>query len=246
MRLKDKVAIITGAASGMGAAHARLFVKEGAKVTITDVNETAGKALENELGSDNALFLKHDVSKLEEWRYVVAEAENKFGQVSILVNNAGINITEPIEAFTEENYRKVIAVNQDSVAFGMAAVAASMRKGKTGSIINISSGAGFVGIKDMTAYTASKFAVRGITKAAALDLAGYNIRVNSVHPGFVRTPILDTLSPEDLAKMVEPIPFKRLAEPAEISPLIVFLASDESIYCTGSEFIMDGGLLCAL
>lgn len=242
-RLKNKVALITGAASGMGAAHAKLFVQEGAKVIITDINETEGKSLEAEFGTENGLFIKHDVTKLEEWIAVVEEAEKRFGTINVLVNNAGTSIQESVETFTEANYRKIIAVNQDSVAFGMRVIVSSMRKGGTGSIINISSTAGMAGSKDGFAYVASKYAVRGMTKAAALDLAQYNIRVNSVHPGIIKTPLLDGLTKELLDQMSGKIPLKRIGQPSEISQLVLFLASDESSFSTGSEFIADGGSL---
>lgn len=241
-RLNGKIAIITGAASGMGLEHAKLFVKEGAKVVITDVNETDGKALETELGSDNALFLTHDVSKLAEWEQVVIETEKKFGPVNILVNNAGIGQMVSIEDLTEENYRKVISINQDGVVFGMHSVVNSMKKGTSGSIINISSTAGLAGIKACVAYCASKFAVRGMTKAAALDLAPYNIRVNSVHPGLIDTPILSTATDEVREHMRATIPLNRIGEASEVSKLVLFLATDEASFSTGAEFVADGGV----
>jgi len=242
-RLKDKVALITGAATGMGAAHARLFVQEGAKVIMTDVKVTEGKALEAELGNDRALFIQHDVTKLEEWIAVIEAAEKRFGPINILVNNAGIFVQESIETFTEAKYRLVMQVNQDSVAFGMHAVIGSMRKGKTGSIVNISSLSGMEGIKNGFAYVTSKYAIRGMTKAAALDLAQYNIRVNSVHPGIIETPILGGGTKEALEELSGKIPLKRIGQPSEISQLVLFLASDESSFSTGSEFIADGGSL---
>nr|GFB30252.1 hypothetical protein [Tanacetum cinerariifolium] len=242
-RLQDKVALITGAAAGMGAAHARLFVQEGAKVILTDIQEAPGKALEAELGTENALFIKHDVTQLAEWTAVVEQAENRFGPLNVLVNNAGTAMQESVENFTEANYRHIMAVNQDSVAFGMRTVVGSMRKGGAGSIINISSTAGMAGAKNGFAYVTSKFAVRGMTKAAALDLAPYNIRVNSVHPGVIETPLIADMSKEEIDQASAEIPLKRIGQATEISPLVLYLASDESSFCTGSEFIADGGSL---
>lgn len=242
-RLKNKVALITGAAVGMGAAHAKLFVKEGAKVIITDLNEEKGKALESELGIKNALFIKHDVSKWLEWTRVVEQAENKFGPVNVLVNNAGISMQDTVETFTEEAYKNIVEINQCSVAFGMKAVISSMRKGEAGSIINTSSIAGIIGEVNTFSYVGTKFAIRGMTKAAALHLAQYNIRVNSVHPGVIETTMLDAVPEEVIDQLRDEIPLKRIGKPSDISALVLFLASDESSFSTGSEFVADGGAI---
>jgi 3alpha(or 20beta)-hydroxysteroid dehydrogenase len=242
-RLKNKVALITGAAAGIGAACASLFVQEDANVILTDVKETLGQALAAELGAENACFIKHDVTQLAEWLTVVEQAEKRFGPLNILVNNAGIDTQESVEVFSEADYRKIIAVNQDSVAFGMQTVIGSMRKGGAGAIINISSIKGMAGAQNAFAYVASKYAVRGITKAAALDLAPYNIRVNSVHPGAVQTPLVADVPQEELDQVIQTIPLKRIGQATEISPLVLYLASDESSFSTGSEFIADGGSL---
>lgn len=242
-RLDGKVAIITGGARGMGASHVRRFVSEGAKVIFTDILVEEGQALAKELGQ-NALFLKHDVTNATDWDSIVAEAEVKFGPVDILVNNAGIAPNKPIEDTTEEEYRKVIDVNQLSVFLGMKAVFTSMKKAKTGSIVNVSSLAGLIAGRNQIAYVASKFAVRGMTKAAALEFGEYGVRVNSIHPGIIETPM--TMNEETVAMLAEiskSIPLGRTAKPEEVTNLVLYLASDESSYSTGAEFVIDGGLL---
>ncbi|TJY43902.1 glucose 1-dehydrogenase [Cohnella pontilimi] len=241
-RLDGKVAIITGGARGMGAAHVRRFIREGAKVVFTDVLVDEGQALATELGG-NAKFMKHDVTSASDWDRIVAEAEAAFGPVDVLVNNAGIAPSKPFEETTEEEYRKVIDVNQVSVFLGMKAVLPSMRKTKNGSIVNISSLAGLIAGRNQVAYVASKFAVRGMTKAAALEFGEYGIRVNSVHPGIIATPM--TMNDETRAMLSEiskTIPLGRVAAPEEVTNLVLYLASDESSYSTGSEFVIDGGL----
>lgn len=241
-RLENKVAIITGGARGMGASHVRRFVSEGAKVLFTDILEEEGKALAKELG-ENARFLKHDVTNSADWNQVVNEAETTFGPVDILVNNAGIAPNNPIEETPEEEYRKVIDVNQLSVFLGMKAVLPSMRKTSNGSIVNISSLAGLIAGRNQISYVASKFAVRGMTKAAALEFGEYGIRVNSIHPGIIETPM--TMNEETKAMLSEiskAIPIGRTAKPEEVSNLVLYLASDESSYSTGAEFVIDGGL----
>ncbi|RDW21305.1 3-alpha-hydroxysteroid dehydrogenase [Oceanobacillus arenosus] len=238
-RLEDKVVIVTGGARGMGASHVRRLVAEGAKVVATDILEEDGRKLESEIGN-NILFLKHDVSSASDWENVIQKAEATFGPVNVLVNNAGIDIPEiDLEEYPEETYRKVIDVNQVSVFLGMKYVVPSMKKAGGGSIVNISSLAGMIGANKKVAYTASKFAVRGMTKAAALELGEYGIRVNSVHPGFIRTPMTEALINDELENM---FPLKRAGDPEEVTNLVLYLASDESSYSTGSEFIIDGGL----
>lgn len=239
-RLSGKVAIITGGARGMGASHVRMFVKEGAKVVFTDILEEEGQALVSELG-ENVKFVRHDVTKASDWEQVVTEAETTFGPVHVLVNNAGITMNKAISETTEEDYRRIVDINQVSVFLGMKAVLPSMRKTEGGSIVNISSLNGLVG--GAIGYTDTKFAVRGMTKAAALEFANYGIRVNSVHPGAVATPMIIQ---EDTKAAVEAwaktLPMKRFAQPEEVSNLVVYLASDESSYSTGSEFVIDGGV----
>lgn len=239
-RLDSKVAIITGAAQGMGASHAERFIKEGAKVVLTDLNEEKGQAFADELG-ENALFVKQNVSSEDDWAHVISEAEKKFGPVNVLVNNAGITVAKSIMETTEEDYRNIFEINQLSVFLGMKAVIPSMQKANGGSIVNISSMNGIAG--GVIGYTDTKFAVRGMTKAAALEGAEYGIRANSVHPGAIETPMLVQEDTKDAVDEISKhIPLKRVARPEEVSNLVLFLASDESSYSTGSEFIVDGGL----
>lgn len=239
-RLTNKVAIVTGAAQGMGAEHARRFVEEGAKVVLTDLNEQKGNALAAELG-ENALFIKHNVASEEEWAIVIATAEEAFGPINILVNNAGISVSQSLLTMSLAEYRRIVDINQVSVFLGMKAVVPSMLKAGNGSIVNVSSINGLVG--GAIGYTDTKFAVRGMTKAAAMELSRQGIRVNSVHPGVIETPMIQQ---EDARAAIEAftkfIPLQRVAQPEEVTNLVLFLASDESSYSTGSEFVVDGGL----
>ncbi|MCJ8008645.1 glucose 1-dehydrogenase [Lederbergia wuyishanensis] len=239
-RLDGKIAIITGGARGMGASHVRKFVAEGAKVVITDILEEEGQALANELG-ENAKFIKHDVTKASDWETVVTETENAFGPVNVLVNNAGISMNKNIMEITEEDYRRIVDINQISVFLGIKSVVPSMQKAEGGSIVNISSINGLVG--GAIGYTDTKFAVRGMTKAAALQLASSGIRVNSVHPGVIETPMIAQGDSKDaIQEFAKYIPNRRIAKPEEVTNLVLFLASDDSSYCVGSEFVVDGGI----
>lgn len=239
-RLKDKVAIITGGAAGMGESHVRLFVEEGAKVVFTDINSEAGQKIAEELG-ENTHFVQHDVANEEGWAKVVAETEEKFGPVDVLVNNAGVSTVLSVESSSLDDYLKIVNINQVSVFLGTKYVIPSMKKAGKGSIVNISSINGLSG--GAVGYTDTKFAVRGMTKAAARELSQYNIRVNSVHPGVINTPMVQKSEAFDqIQAMVGMIPMKRMAEPSEISQLVLFLASEDSSYSTGSEFISDGGI----
>ncbi|MEQ2525788.1 glucose 1-dehydrogenase [Bacillaceae bacterium CLA-AA-H227] len=239
-RLENKVAIITGGARGMGEAHVRRFVSEGAKVVFTDINEESGNALASELG-ENAKFIRQDVTKAADWEAVVTETENSFGPINILVNNAGISLSKSIFEMTEEDYRKIVDINQVSVFLGIKSVLPSMQKTGNGSIVNISSMNGLVG--GAVGYTDTKFAVRGITKAVAIQVAGLGIRVNSVHPGVIETPMVtEGDAVEVIKEFAKHIPIQRMASPEEVSNLVLYLASDESSYSTGSEFVIDGGL----
>ena len=239
-RLQDKVIIVTGAAQGMGATHARLCLEAGAKVVLTDINVEKGQALATELGQ-HALFIQHDVTSETDWARVIAETAAHFGTVNVLVNNAGITQSKSILNTSLADYRRILEINQVSVFLGMKAVIPSMQANQQGSIINISSINGLVG--GAIGYTDSKFAVRGMTKAAALECAAYGIRVNSVHPGVIATPMImqgDTKAAvEAFAKS---IPLRRVAQPEEVSSIVLYLASDDSSYSTGAEFIVDGGL----
>jgi 3alpha(or 20beta)-hydroxysteroid dehydrogenase len=244
-RLKDKVAIITGGSQGQGASHVRKFVEEGAKVVFTDISVEKGQALEKEIG-ENVKFVKHDVANEDDWKNVVAVAEETFGPVNVLVNNAGISIVKHIADLSEEEYRKVMDVNQVGVFLGMKTVLPSMKKAEKGSIINLSSTNGFQASPGGSAYDSSKFAVRGITKSAALEFAEFGIRVNSVHPGPIQTPFIEAAGDagkEQFDQVLAAIPMKRIGQAEEISNLILFLASDESSFSTGSEFIADGGMM---
>ena len=234
-RVDGKVALITGGASGMGEAIATRFVREGASVVIADTDASRGKALEERLGLQ-ARFMPLDVRSEGDWNSAVNEVERQFGPLSILVNCAGILKESSLEYTTPEEYRLLTDVMQFGVYLGMRAVAPSMRRDGGGSIINISSTAGIVGYPQTFAYTAAKWAVRGMTKAAALDLADGKIRVNSIHPGNTNTPMIQC---NDYS--VEDVPLKRNASAEEIAHLALFLASDESLYVTGAEHVIDGG-----
>jgi 3alpha(or 20beta)-hydroxysteroid dehydrogenase len=244
-RLDGKVAIITGAAQGMGASHARRFVAEGAKVVLTDLNAEGGGALAKELG-ENALFVRHNVTQYSDWTQVVAQAEAAFGPVTILVNNAGV--LGPIAKtadISEDDYLKVCAINQTAVFLGMKATIPSMLKAGIGSIVNISSIAGMAanyGFPSL-AYVGSKFAVRGMSKATAIEYGPNNIRANSVHPGFIRTPMMVEGTDENGGEAVAMIPLGRIAEASEVTNLVLFLASDEASYITGAEHLVDAGML---
>ncbi|MBL1078510.1 glucose 1-dehydrogenase [Nocardia sp. 2] len=237
-RVDAKHVIVTGGARGMGAAFARKLAAEGAQVTITDVLAEEGAALAAEIGS-SALFLPLDVTSEAAWLDVVATAENHFGPVTGLVNNAGIVHVDPIEKLSEADYRKVIDVNQLGVFLGMKSVVASMRRAGVGSIVNISSTGGLIGYSNILGYVASKWAVRGMTKTAAQEFAADNIRVNSVHPGIVATEMVAASARS--ANIAANQPISRPGTPEELANLVLFLLSDDSSYSTGSEFIADGG-----
>jgi 3alpha(or 20beta)-hydroxysteroid dehydrogenase len=241
-RLNGRLAIVTGGARGMGAATAKRFVEEGAQVLVADVL-SEGEALAKELG-DRARFVELDVSDERAWAEAVELAATMAPTVDVLVNNAGVASFTPIADLTVEEYQRVYRVNQLGVFLGMRAVIPSMIRAGRGSIINISSVEGLAGSPLACVYTATKFAVRGMTKVAALELATSGIRVNSVHPGVVRTPILEVAPGLDLAAMIEPsVPMRRVGSPEEIANVNLFLASDESSYCTGAEFVVDGGAM---
>jgi 3alpha(or 20beta)-hydroxysteroid dehydrogenase len=243
-RLTGKIAIITGASQGMGMAHARAFVAHGAKVILGDLNEKAGKALASELGS-SAIFVKQDVARAEDWKAVLREGEERFGTINVLVNNAGIlgTLAATIE-LSETEFLRVCAVNQTGVFLGMQTVLPGMIKAGGGSIVNISSIAGLVAIYGAPnlAYVASKFAVRGMTKQVAVEYGAKNIRANSVHPGYIKTPMMVAATDESGGEALTQIPLRRMAEASEVSDLVVFLASDESGFITGTEHVIDGGM----
>lgn len=240
-RLDGKVAVITGGAGGMGSKHAEIFVREGAKVVIADLKSSNGKKLAEDLG-EQALFVDLDVTDEVSWDNLVKETEDKFGPINVLINNAGIANGTPLESTSVEDFKRIIDINLTSMFIGIKKVLPSMKKGERGSIINISSGLGLIGARDNTAYIASKFGITGLTKAVAADVAEYGIRVNSVHPGAIKTPLLELESNKELIEKTKAeVPLKRVAEPEEISNLVLVLASDESSYSTASEFVADGG-----
>jgi len=240
-RLDGKVAIVTGAARGQGEAEARRFVEEGAQVLLTDVLDDEGEAVVAELG-EAAAYRHLDVTSEAEWVAAVDDAEARFGAVSVLVNNAGILDFAPVEKQDVERFRRVIDVNLTGTMLGMKSVVPSMRRGGGGSIINISSNSGIWGIPMAAAYCSSKWAVRGLSKAGALELGKHGIRVNSVHPGGVDTPMtrMEGYDPNE-APWAKALPLGRMGNPDEIAAVVTFLASDEASYVTGAEWSVDGG-----
>ena len=242
--LEGKVALITGAARGQGAAEARLFAQRGAKVMLCDLLDDEGQAVAAEIGA-NAAYTRLDVTSENDWKKAIQATIDKFGKLNVLINNAGI-IT-PVKEIGDtslNDYMKVINVNQVGVFLGMREVVEPMKKAGGGSIVNISSIDGLIGMYGATAYCATKFAVRGMTKVAALELGKYGIRVNSLHPGGVQTKILDDtgLSQAEAAEAFKQIPLGRIGQSEEMATLAAYLASDDASYSTGSEFIADGGL----
>jgi 3alpha(or 20beta)-hydroxysteroid dehydrogenase len=243
-RLSGKVAIVTGGSRGQGEAHVEAMVREGASVVIADVRDEEGRAVAERLG-DAVEFVHLDVSSESDWAAGVAHTVDHFGGLDVLVNNAGIGGSgKTVLDTTLEDYQRVIGVNQIGTFLGIrTAIIPMMRRG-SGSIVNVSSIAAFgAGLLHFD-YTASKFAVRGMTRAAAMELAPVGIRVNSVHPGFIDTPLLGSRAGDALkARIDAAVPMARVARPDEVSGLVVFLSSDESSYCTGSEYVVDGGVL---
>jgi len=246
-RLDGKVALITGGARGMGKSHVRHFVAEGARVVLGDVRDEQGTAVAGGLGPDACRYVHHDVTSEGDWADAVAATVAAFGRLDILVNNAGILQHAPIAEMALADFRRVLEVNLVGCWLGIKHAIAPMTAAGGGSIINISSIEGFAGAAGLSAYSASKFAVRGLTRTAAQELGRHGIRVNSVHPGGVLTSMAFTAAQAfaevDQAALFKAMPIPRLAEPIEISRLVAFLASDASSYSTGAEFVADGGLL---
>ena len=239
-RLAGKVALITGGARGLGEAMVRAMVAQGAKVVFSDVLDAEGTALAAELG-DSVAYMNLDVTNREQWKDVVDFTVKKFGKLNVLVNNAGIVNFGALEDYSYENWDRVIAVNLTGVFNGMKACVAELKKAAPSSIINISSTAGLHGYTALAGYNASKYGVRGMTKAVALDLGKAGVRCNSIHPGAVLTPMTAGLElPQKHVAM------RRIGQPIEIANMAVFLASDESSYSTGAEFIADGGEVAGL
>ena len=224
----------------MGASHARLLVGEGAKVVIGDLLDAEGKALADELG-DRARFVHLDVTEPDQWTSAVTQAVDEFGSLDVLVNNAGIVDGALLPDTDFADWQRIIEVNLNGTFLGLRAAVDPMTAAGGGSIINISSVEGLVGSAWTHAYTASKFGVRGLTKSASVELAPRKIRVNSIHPGFIRTPMTQSY-PEDFLL----IPLGRGGDPVEVSKFVLFLASDDASYATGAEFVVDGGLTAGL
>ncbi|TDC54817.1 glucose 1-dehydrogenase [Actinomadura sp. KC345] len=246
-QLDGKVALITGGARGMGKSHVRRFLDEGAKVVFGDVLEEEGTKLAAELGGD-ARFVRMDVAREEDWRHAVETATTAFGALNVLVNNAGILRHKTIEEMSLDEFRQILDVNLIGQWLGVKSVTAAMREAGGGSIINVSSTEGFIGASGLAAYSASKFGVRGLTKSAARELGKYEIRVNSVHPGGVLTPLslqddVVSATADSADAFLKALPLGRMGKSKEVSGLVVYLASDDSSYCTGSEVLVDGGML---
>ncbi|MEC3915361.1 SDR family NAD(P)-dependent oxidoreductase [Nocardia sp. CDC160] len=237
--LTGKVALITGAARGQGAAEARLFVALGAKVVITDVLAAEGKELADSLG-EAAVFVEHDVTDAESWDAAVKVAVDTFGKLDVLVNNAAIYIMKPIMETGAEELERILKVNLVGAFHGIKAVVPAMTAAGGGSIVNISSQAGLEGLMNHGAYGSSKWGLRGLSKIAALELGPSQIRVNSVHPGPIATPMVPylTTGPGSFPTL----PLERTGLPEEVAELVAFLASDASAYITGAEVTVDGGL----
>ncbi|HEU5158862.1 MAG TPA: glucose 1-dehydrogenase [Streptosporangiaceae bacterium] len=254
-RLDGKVALITGGARGMGEAYVRRFVDEGAKVVFGDVLADEGAKLAADLAAGDpgesgaaGRFVPMDVTSPEDWTAAVAAALDAYGRLDVLINNAGIIKYKRIAEMSLEECRRIIDVNLIGQWLGVRAVTEPMRAAGGGSIINVSSVEGFVGAAGLAAYSASKFGVRGLTKAAARELGPYGIRVNSIHPGAILTAM--TTDPEIVAATADSaesffkqLPLSRLGKPRDVTGIAVYLASDESGYCTGSEMVVDGGMI---
>ena len=257
-RVKGKVAIITGASTGLGKAQALCLAGEGAKVVVADINETDGKNVVEGIRRENreAIFHKHDVTREQDWQSLIQRTMSEFGRLDVLVNNAGVMLRKGIEDISLEEWRWVMGVNIDGVFLGTKHAIKTMKKTGGGSIINISSIAGVVGLPLSSPYTASKGAVRLFTKAAAIECSksglDYNIRVNSVHPGFIMTEMFDGIlradaertgsQYEDLLKLrTDLTPMGQMGDPEDVANAVLFLASDESKYTTGTELMVDGG-----
>jgi 3alpha(or 20beta)-hydroxysteroid dehydrogenase len=236
-RVDGKVTLISGGARGMGAADARALVAEGGKVVIGDILDDEGKTLADELG-ESARYVHLDVTDAEQWDAAVNVAVEAFGKLTSLVNNAGIVALGKIGQFDMDKFRKVIDVNLTGTFLGMQAVVEQLKAAGGGSIINVSSIEGLRGAPMVHPYVASKWAVRGLAKSAAIELGPKNIRVNSLHPGFIRTPMTKHF-PDDMVTA----PLRRPGQPDEVAAFVVFLVSDESSFSTGAEFIVDGGLI---
>ncbi|MBY0501198.1 MAG: glucose 1-dehydrogenase [Alphaproteobacteria bacterium] len=244
-KLRGKVAIITGASMGMGRSEAHLFAQEGATVIITDINVSEGEKTTQEINAfgGKALFLKHDVASEEDWKRVIEETLKLYGKIDILVNNAGVLLQKAVEQTTSEEWDKIFNVNAKSVFYGCKYVAPAMRKAGGGSIVNISSIYGLIGAPSAAAYQAAKGAVRLLTKAVSVDYAKDKIRVNSVHPGLIETPMTEGIlhDPREKEWFLSKTLLGRPGQAIEVAKAVLFLASEDSSYMTGSELVVDGG-----
>jgi 3alpha(or 20beta)-hydroxysteroid dehydrogenase len=241
-RLQGKVALITGGASGMGKAEAERFVHEGARVAVADISDDSGRATALALG-EAAVFEHLDVADSRAWSAVVESVNERWGRLDILVNNAGIGAGGPIDQVPLEDHQRLVDVNMNGVYYGMRAVAATMRQQGSGAIINISSIDGLVGVLGLSTYVATKFAVTGLTRSAAIELGPAGIRVNSVHPGVIDTPLVSDAARQRMLPLMEMQPIPRMGRPEEVAALVLFLASDEASYITGAQMVIDGGHL---
>lgn len=242
--LEGRVAIITGGARGQGAVEGQLFADEGATVVLTDVLDEEGERTAGEIGCE---YLHHDVASEADWNAAVADVMSRHGRIDVLVNNAGIFQGAGLMNTSAADFDRMLAINARGVFLGMQQVGEVMAEAETGSIVNISSVAGLMGTMGSFAYSASKWAVRGMTKSAAKELGRRNVRVNSVHPGFIDTEMLTQTSvfnedDDRTRRVLRQVPLRRIAEPAEVGRVVLFLASDASSYCTGQEFTVDGGM----
>src|SRR5215471_158828 len=246
-RLDGKVALITGGALGMGKSHVRHFAAEGARVVFGDVLDDKGAKVAAGLDGQSCRYIHHDVTSEAEWAAAVAAAVDTFGRLDVLVNNAGVLKFAPIADMPLDDFRRILEVNAVGCWLGMKAAIGPMKAAGGGSIINISSIEGLTGAAGLSAYSASKFAIRGMTKVAARELGRFNIRVNSVHPGGIVTKMMfqaePALDPERGERYLKALPLARFGSSIEVSKLVAYLASDDCSYSTGSEFTIDGGIL---
>jgi 3alpha(or 20beta)-hydroxysteroid dehydrogenase len=239
-RLDGKVALITGGARGQGAAEGKLFRAEGAEVYLTDVLVDEGQKTAAEIG---ATFIEHDVTDSGAWAEIVSRIDQEHGHLDVLINNAGIFHMVGLAETERELWDRTIAINQTGVFLGLQAVSEIMIRQRSGSIINISSIAGLRGSGGAFAYGASKWAVRGMTKSAAQELSPHGVRVNSIHPGIIETAMVDEFSRKGINESIrERIPMGHYADALEVAKLALFLGSEDSSYCSGSEFVVDGGM----
>jgi len=236
-RLSGKVALVTGAAQGMGAAHARAIVDDGGSVVLADIGDEAGRQLAASLGQ-RARYVHLDVTSATDWSAAVTVAVDTFGALNVLVNNAGIINWGAVGEYTHQQWNDILAVNLTGAYLGIEAARDALIASAPSSVINISSTSGFEGVPGMHGYVASKWGLRGLTKSLALELGAFGIRVNSVHPGTIATPMTTGMGVTGDHGALH-----RLGEPAEVASMVTYLASDESGYCTGSEFVVDGGQL---